>query len=76
MKLNRPPLYMPSSGSMWSVKLRVSSGSGKSVFMVGGRSSSERSRGVCVSYVMLSRWDGGVGSGGCRYLSAHAVEQR
>jgi hypothetical protein len=36
-------LYIPSSGSIVSVKLRVSSGSGKSVFIVLGRDSSERS---------------------------------
>ena len=43
VKWNRPPLYIPSSGSIVSVKLSVSSGSGKSVFMVLGRDSSERS---------------------------------
>lgn len=46
VKLNRPPLYIPSSGSIVRVKLRVSSGSGKSVFMVLGRESSERSASV------------------------------
>jgi len=43
VKWNLPPLYIPSSGSIVSVKLRVSSGSGKSVFMVLGKESSERS---------------------------------
>ena len=43
MKWNLPPLYMPSSGSIVRVKLSVSSGSGKSVFIVLGRASSERS---------------------------------
>lgn len=43
LKLKRPPLYMPSSGSMVSVKLRMSSGLGKCVFIVVPRESSSRS---------------------------------
>lgn len=41
-----PPLYMPSSGEIVSVKCRMSSGSGKSVFIVVPRDRSERSGGV------------------------------
>jgi hypothetical protein len=37
------PVYAPSSGVMVRVKFRRSEGSGKLVFMVGGRSSSVRS---------------------------------
>ena len=45
LKWKLPPLYMPSSGSMVRVKLRMSSGLGKEVFMVRPRvpSSSARS---------------------------------
>lgn len=49
VKVKRPDLYIPSSGEMERVKWRISSGSGKSVFMVLPRESSERSVGweVC-----------------------------
>ena len=45
LKWKDPPLYMPSSGSIVSVKLRMSLGSGKDVFIVLPRvpSSSARS---------------------------------
>ena len=43
LKWNSPPLYMPSSGSMVSMKFRMSSGLGNWVRMVLPRESSERS---------------------------------
>ena len=45
LKWKLPPLYMPSSGSIVRVKLRISSGLGKDVFIVRPRvpSSSARS---------------------------------
>ncbi len=43
LKWNEPPLYMPSSGSIVSVKFSMSSGLGKSVFIVEPRDNSERS---------------------------------
>lgn len=45
LKWKLPPLYIPSSGSMVRVKLRMSSGFGKEVFIVRPRvpSSSARS---------------------------------
>lgn len=46
LKWKLPPLYIPSSGSIVRVKLRISSGLGKEVFMVRPRvpSSSARSK--------------------------------
>lgn len=41
VKWKTPPLYMPSSGSMVRVKLRMSSGLGKVVRMVEPRERSE-----------------------------------
>lgn len=52
VKEKRPPLYMPSSGSMVRVKLRISSGFGKFVFMVEPRESSERSIDSTVSFAL------------------------
>lgn len=43
LKRKMPPLYIPSSGSIVSVKFSVSSGFGKVSFIVLGRESSERS---------------------------------
>lgn len=43
VKTNEPPLYMPSSGSIVSVKFRMSSGFGKAIFIVFPRVSSWRS---------------------------------
>ncbi len=43
LKLNMPPLYIPSSGSIVRVKFRMSSGLGKCVRIVLPRESSERS---------------------------------
>ena len=45
LKVKVPEAYMPSSGSMVRVKLRMSSGLGKCVRMVEPRESSERSVG-------------------------------
>jgi hypothetical protein len=52
--VNRPLRYMPSSGSIVSTKLRISSGSGNSVFIVEPRESSERSAIACVSCFSVS----------------------
>lgn len=43
VKLKLPPLYIPSSGSMVRVKLRMSSGLGKDIFIVEPRESSCKS---------------------------------
>jgi hypothetical protein len=53
-----PPLYMPSSGSIVSVKLRISSGFGKVVFIVLPSDSSLRSGEHLSQYprVTLRRW--------------------
>ena len=45
VNIKLPPLYMPSSGSIVSVKLRMSSGFGKFVFIVLPNESSFRSVG-------------------------------
>lgn len=65
-----PPLYIPSSGSIVSVKLRVSSGFGKASFIVLGRESSERSVNRIVSdssMIVLEGCEGGLGKCGARY---------
>ena len=45
VKMKLPPLYMPSSGSIVSVKLSMSSGFGNVVFIVSPKASSPRSGG-------------------------------
>ena len=57
LKLNRPPLYIPSSGSIVKVKFRMSSGFGKYVFMVEPSDSSDKSREQPVSHAPASFYD-------------------
>ena len=59
-----PPLYMPSSGSMVSLKLSRSSGLGNVVVIVEGRESSLISGMEVVSLVAGAGEGGGGGNGG------------
>lgn len=79
VKTKRPPLYMPSSGSIVKVKFRMSSGFSKWVFMVLPRESSERSMATSWSAgckpVALRRAEGNIATG-FPYLSALEAEQQ